>query len=51
MQLKYLQSNFSVEHLPVKCFYNELVTAVFYIKKRERKSLIDVHGFESTWVY
>ena len=37
-----------MENFPVKCFYNELVTAVFHIKKREKKSLIDSHGFEST---
>ena len=34
---------------PVQCFYNELVTDVYYIKKREKKSLIDGHGFQSTW--
>ena len=28
----YLQSKFFVEHLPDKCFCNELVTAAFYIK-------------------
>ena len=27
--------------------YNESVTAAFYIKKTEKKSLIDIHGFES----
>ena len=32
----YLQSNIFVEHLPDKCFYNELVTAAIYIKKREK---------------
>ena len=32
----YLQSYFFVEHLPDKCFYNELVTAAIYIKKREK---------------
>ena len=32
----YMQSNFFVEHLPDKCFYNELVTAAFYIKKKEK---------------
>ena len=31
----YLQSNFFVEHLPDKYFYNELVTA-FFIKKGEK---------------
>ena len=25
----YLQSNFFVEHLPDKCFYNELVATAF----------------------
>ena len=34
--LRYFQSNFFVEHLPDKNFYNELVTAAFYIKKREK---------------
>ena len=27
---------FFVAHYPDKCFYNELVTAAFYIKKREK---------------
>ena len=26
-----------VAHYPDKCFYNELVTATFYMKKRESK--------------
>ena len=43
-----MQSNFFVEHLPVKFFYNELLSAVFYIKKRMKKSLIESHDFEST---
>ena len=38
---RYLKSNLFVEH-------HELVTAVFYIKK-EKKNLIDIHGFGSTW--
>ena len=33
--LSYLHSNFFVENLPNKCFYNELVTP-FSIKKREK---------------
>ena len=37
----YLKSNFFLEH-------HELETAVFYIKK-EKKSLIDIHSFGSTW--
>ena len=46
-----MQSNFFVEHLPVKFFYNELLSAVFYIKKRMKKSLIESHDFESTRDY
>ena len=44
----YLQSNFFVEHLPDKCFYNELVTAAIFILKGEKNYLIIIHGFEST---
>ena len=32
----YLQSNFFVEHLPDKCFYNELVTAAIFTLKGEK---------------
>ena len=32
----YLRSNFFVDHLRDKCSYNELVTATFFIKKRDK---------------
>ena len=35
-QVFYLQSNVLVEHLRDKWFYDELLTAAFYIKKREK---------------